>query len=145
MAVWFAAWWTYSQIFVSVSHTFLYHCEYKEGRAVIMPKYSNPTTFFAQVLSLEFLASVWIVWFSISVFFHFAWVYKGNYLVVPMYNVVFGTSCSLPSGLGVSWWFTLKTHWWPLADKFHPCGGVVSLAYQSQLVIQWIPILLHTC
>ena len=50
--------------------------------------YFNSAAFYAPVPSQEFLASVCIVSFSLSVYFYVAGVYKGNYFAVPVYNVL---------------------------------------------------------
>ena len=75
-------------------------------------------------LSPEFMASVCLVSFSLSIYFmllQYIEVTISLYLCM----VLFWTSCSLPSGMRNS----LKTHGWPWADIIHPFWVVVSLTY----------------
>ena len=67
---------------------------------MVIKKY-NPATLFAPVPSQEFMASVCIVSFSLSVYFYVAGVYGDNNFAVPVYNVVFGANCGLSCGMRV--------------------------------------------
>ena len=59
---------------------------FKSGRVVITPKYLNLAASFAPVPNQEFLASICIISFSLSVYFYVAGVYRDNYFAV--YDVV---------------------------------------------------------
>ena len=66
------------------------------GRVMITPKFFNSAVFFVSPPRQEFLASVCLISFSLSVFFHVAGVYKGFYFAVPVYNVVLGPAAACP-------------------------------------------------
>ena len=87
-------------------------------------RHFNLAAFFAPAPSEEFLTSVRLVSFSLSVYIYVAGFYKGNYFAV--FDVVFLASWSLRYSVRVS---SLKTTEFPRADIFHPCGVVVSLIY----------------
>ena len=61
---------------------------------MITPKCFNPVAFLPPVPSQEFLSSVCIVSFSLSVYFYVAGVCGDNYFAVPVYNVVFGPTAT---------------------------------------------------